>query len=162
MYLVAISKPHQEAYAARQLENQGAQCYVPVCLKDVSQKSQSHYSPLLARYFMFAPQGLAIRKVLNTRGVSGIVKHGDGTPAQVSKKDFEWWLSMTAVVQDMRRKTAQYMIGQTVAVSEGPFAGLLGELIGFSGQKLKLQLPESQNSLILTVGKDAVSSSFAA
>lgn len=157
MYLVAISKPQQETYAARQLENQGALCYVPVCLRDVSQKTGSQFQPLLARYFMFAPQGLAIRKVLNTRGIAGIVKHGDGTPAQVSKRDFEWWQTMTAVVQDMRRQTAQYMIGQAVAVSDGPFAGLVGELIGFSGQKLKIELPKAQNSLTITISKDSVS-----
>lgn len=162
MYLVAISKPSQEQYAASQLTNQGCECYVPVCLKDVSQKQKSEYSVILPRYFMFNPNGLAVRKVLNTRGVAGIVKHGDGTPAKVNERDFQWWVEMTAAVQDFRRKAAQYMIGQQLAVTEGPFAGMVGELIGYSGQKLKLELSGSVNSLTITTDKSMVSSSFAA
>lgn len=164
MFLVAISKPSQELYACQQLTNQGAQCYLPMCLEDrsVKQKSEPRLIPLLKRYFLFDPCGIPVRTVLNTRGIASIVKQGDGSPAKVSQKEYDWWVSMTAAVQDFRQSAAQYMIGQTVRVSEGPFAGMLGELIGVSGNKLKITLSGAQNSLTITTDKSTVSSSFAA
>lgn len=167
-YLVAISKPSQELFAARELTNQGCDCYVPICIREVtnrrgvSRRTEPKYLPLLSKYFLFNPNGLPVRIIKNTRAIAGIVEQGDGSPAQVSEREYQRWVEMTSAVQDFRKSAAEYVIGQQLKIEKGPFAGLVGRLLEISSGKVKLELQSETNSLTITTDKTMVSSSFAA
>lgn len=160
-WLVAISKPAKESYAAEQLRNQGCETYVPFCLRDHDGRSNTkgtpRYEPLLGRYFLFKANGLPIRTVLSTRGIHSIVKGGDGSPSSVSEREYQRWYEMTSMVADFRKSAAQYVIGQALRIETGAFAGMMGNLMEISGNKLKISLAASDNSIKLTVGKSDVS-----
>lgn len=171
-WLIAISHPSKEQYAAQQLEQQGCETYVPLCWrdkpkrprsgKDVSHTNTPQIVPLISAYFLFRSMGLPVRTVLNTRGIRGIVKQAGGEPATVRQKDYERWYEMTSMVADFRQSAAQYVIGQQLKIEEGPFAGTIGRLLEISGSKYKLGLAESGNSLTLTVSKGMVRSATGA
>lgn len=143
VWMVAISKPAKESYAAQQLQNQGCEIYLPYCLRDhdgrTNTKGKSNYEPIISRYFLFRANGLPIRTVLSTRGIHSIVKQGDGGPAVVTDQEYARWVSWTSVVHDFRKKAAQYVIGQQLKIEEGPFANLLGNILEISGSKLKIE-----------------------
>lgn len=161
-WLVAVSKPAKESYAAHQLQNQGCDIYLPYCLRDHDRRTNTsgtpRYEPLVGRYFLFKTNGLPIRTVLSTRGIHSIVKRGDGSPASVSEREYQRWYEMTSMVADFRKKAAQYVIGQQLKIEEGPFSGLMGNLLEISGGKLKIDVDLMGRSVNLVVGKDAVKS----
>lgn len=158
VWLVAISKPAKESYAAEQLRNQGCETYVPFCLRDVKQKTGSHYTPLVSRYFLFLPNGLPIRTILSTRGLHSIVKHGDGSPATVSQSAYEQWVRDSSAVQDMRKKAAEYILRQTYMINSERYGEMPGELIEvLGGGKLKFQLNKDYGHAKITVSKADVS-----
>jgi hypothetical protein len=132
-WLVAISHPQKESYAAQQLRNQGCETYVPFCVEDrVSRgKKTAQYVPLMRRYFLFNPMGLPIRTVLSTRGIRSIVTQGDGSPAKVSNAEYERWVEQSSAVQDFRRKAALYVIGQTVSFQKygQTFTGIICDIM---------------------------------
>lgn len=168
-WLIAISHPKQEKYAASQLENQGCETYVPMCWRDaphrgriVSRKQAQQIVPLLSAYFVFKTNGLPVRTVLSTRGIRSIVKQSDGSPATMRQSEYERWVEMTSAVQDFRKTAAEYVIGQQLKIEKGPFAGLVGRLLEISSGKVKLELQSETNSLTITTDKTMVSGSFAA
>lgn len=168
-WLIAISHPSKEQYAAQQLEQQGCETYVPLCWRDkphkgriVSPRQSPQLVALLNLYFLFKPNGLPVRTALNTRGIRGLVKQAGGEPATVRQRDYERWYEMTSMVADFRQSAAQYVIGQQLKIEEGPFAGTIGRLLEISGSKYKLGLAESGNSLTLTVSKGMVRSATGA
>lgn len=167
MYLVAISKPSQELFAARELTNQGCDCYVPMCIREVtnrrgvSRRTEPKYLPLLSKYFLFNPNGLPVRIIKNTRAIAGIVEQGDGSPAQVSEREYQRWVEMTSAVQDFRKTAAEYVIGQQLKIEKGPFAGLMGNLLEVSSGKLKIDVDLMGRSVNLVVAKADVSVSAA-
>lgn len=163
MWLIAIAHPKKEVYASQQLQNQGCDAFVPMCWRDapnkgkVSPQPAQQLVPLLNQYFLFNPKGLAIRTVLSTRGVRGLVKQAGGEPSTVSEREYQRWYEMTSMVADFRQSAAQYVIGQQLKIENGPFMGMVGRLMGISGNKLKLDLEGSGNSVKLSVGKSDVS-----
>lgn len=162
MWLVAVSKPAKESYAAQQLQNQGCDTYLPYCLRDNDKRTNTVGIPrcevLISRYFVFRTNGLPIRTVLSTRGIHSIVKRGDGSPAELSEREYQRWHEMTSMVADFRKKAAHYVIGQQLKIEEGPFAGMMGNLLEISGGKLKIDVDLMGRSVNLVVGKDAVKS----
>lgn len=168
VWLIAISHPKKEVYASQQLQNQGCECFVPMCWRDVPNKGEFKHTvspqqkqqlvPLLSNYFLFNPNGLAIRTVLSTRGIRGLVKQAGGEPSAVNDREYQRWYEMTSMVADFRKKAAQYVIGQQLKIEEGPFAGMMGNLLEISGGKLKIDVDLMGRSVNLVVGKDAVKS----
>lgn len=168
-WLIAVSHPSKEQYAARELENQGCQCFVPLCWRDppnkgriVSRPAGPQLVPLLSQYFLFRSMGLPIRTVLSTRGIRGMVKQAGGEPATVRQQDYERWYELTAMVADFRKTAAQHVIGEQLRVEGGPFAGQMGRLLEISGGKYKIGLAAAGNSLTLTVNRDQVRSATGA
>lgn len=155
MWYCAVSKPSKEVYAAQQLRNQGADTFVPMCLRDVKRRkdapSEVREQPVLSRYFLFRPNGLAIRTVLSTRGIAGIVKWGSGEPIQVSQEAYDKWVRDASAVQDMRAKAAEYILSQTYNVQTSRGTTFAGELIEILSGKLKFQLGKDYGYAKMTV-----------
>lgn len=123
-YLVH-TKPRQELIALENLSRQGYGCYLPLLSVQKVRRGKSHVvpQPMFARYLFVqlstdehAPSWAPIRSTL---GVSQLVRFG-GRPAKVSDD----------LVQRLRQReqampTEQlFQAGETVLVSQGPWAGL--------------------------------------
>lgn len=129
-WFVVRAKPHREALAARQLENQSYRVFLPLLLKGRrhARKFETVAAPLFPGY-LFMILNLTWdrwRSVNGTHGVDRLLTQG-GRPAPVPHGLVEQLLA--AANQDgVVRHSTDLKPGQTVRVSAGPFADLVGRL----------------------------------
>lgn len=150
MWLAVISRPSQQRTAEWNLTNQGCQTFAPQ--RTVKRQKRGvwewHNEYRFERYLFCLPNGLAVRTVLSSRGVSSIVKHADGRPWYMSPADMEDLMGICAATSTMEKKAADWFIDQRLTVRDGPFAGLSGTVQKILKGKIELLVEERTNPLL--------------
>jgi transcription elongation factor/antiterminator RfaH len=129
-WYVARTQPHRETQAARQLENQDFRVFVPRILKSRrhARKFETIRAPLFPRYIFIA---LDLgrdrwRSVNGTLGVDRLLTRG-GEPEPVPRGLVEQ-LTENAEADGVVRPSTTLKVGDSIRVTAGPFAELLGTL----------------------------------
>lgn len=129
-WYVVRSQPHREALAKQQLENQGHRVFLPQYLKSRrhARKFETVLAPLFPRYFfvILDPTRDRWRSVNGTYGVDRLLTRG-GKPEAVPRGLVE---QLTNAVQPDGgvHFSSSLREGQTIRVTAGPFAQLVGQL----------------------------------
>jgi transcription elongation factor/antiterminator RfaH len=156
-WYVVRTQPQREAQAARQLENQNYRVFLPRFLKNRrhARKFETVLAPLFPRY-MFMILDLTRdrwRSVNGTYGVDRLLMQG-GMPEPVPHELVEK-LTSAAEADGVVRFSPRLKDGQTIRVTAGPFAELMGRLerlddsgrvrvlLDLLGGKIPVVLPES-------------------
>ncbi len=139
-WLVGITRPGEQRRAAQSLMEQGCQIFLPLRpeKRRVGTKMQTVMVPRFDRYIFIYPNGLPVRTVCFTRGMSDLVKRGDGTPGTVSIEDMQNLMGICAATETMEKRAAAWFIDQRLTVENGPFAGLSGLVKKILKGKLEL------------------------
>ena len=129
-WLVAMTQPHREALALSHLERQQLTTYCPLVLKRIrhARRSLDVKRPLFPGYIFIGYQpNVRWQAIRSTVGIRTIIKRGD-------EPDF---LDGT-FVDALREREADGVIakpetefkpGQSVSITHGPLANLIGEVI---------------------------------
>lgn len=123
-YLVH-TKPRQEAKALLNLEQQGYPCYLPLINVEKMRrgKVQRVSEPLFPRYLFIrldsSEEGKSWSPIRSTIGVSTLVQFG-GQPAKVN----DLLIELLQAQQEARPASTLFSPGETVRITDGPFAGL--------------------------------------
>lgn len=129
-WYVVRTQPHREAPGARQLENQGFRVFLPRFLKSRrhARKFETVLAPLFPRYlFVILDLGRdRWRSVNGTYGVDRLLMRA-GEPEPVPHGLVEQ-LAGAARVDGVVRFSPVLKEGQTIRVTAGPFAELMGRL----------------------------------
>jgi transcriptional antiterminator RfaH len=129
-WYVVRTQPHREAQAAQQLENQDYRVFLPRFLKSRrhARKFETVLAPLFPRY-MFIVLDLGRdrwRSVNGTYGVDRLLMRS-GEPEAVPQGLVEQ-LTEAASADGVARSGPALKEGQSIRVTAGPFAELLGTL----------------------------------
>jgi transcription elongation factor/antiterminator RfaH len=129
-WYVVRSQPHRESLAAQQLNNQGFRTFLPRYFKSRrhARKFETVLAPLFPRYlFVVLDTGRdRWRSVNGTYGVERILTRG-GQPEPVLRGLVEHLVAVTQQDGSVCFRPA-LREGQTVRVTAGPFATLVGKL----------------------------------
>ena len=123
-WYVIHTKPREESVALENLERQGYRCYLPkITVQRILRGKWRESEECLFRRYLFirliAGQS-NFAPIRSTRGVSGLVRFGI-LPAIVPNQVIELLMSRPAQDEPLFAK------GQSVLITEGPFAGLAAE-----------------------------------
>jgi len=140
-WLVAMTQPHREAVAVEHLIRQDFTTYCPMVLKRVRHARQMRdvRRPLFPGYVFIAyDAGLRWQAVRSTIGVRTLVRRGD-------EPDFLDGAFVAALQARERegvivKPSAPFDVGQSVSITHGPLANLVGEIV---------ELRESERVMIL-------------
>ena len=132
-----VTKPHKDAYAEMQLNNQGYDVYRPLAtfLKNKRGKKVQIVDSLFPRYiFINMREGIDDwGPVRSTLGVQNIVKFGI-KPAKINDEIIE---GIRAKEDDLIEQTInldRFKAGQTIKIDEGPLTGLDAIFSNYSGE----------------------------
>ena len=126
-WYVIHSKPRQEARALSNLQNQGYTCYLPIVpsQKLRSGKLKTQLDPLFSRYLFIQLSlehtGQSWAPIRSTLGVSKLLMFGD-EPASVDSQLIE--ILRIKEQSLLTTPVALHQPGDTLQITEGPFAGL--------------------------------------
>jgi transcriptional antiterminator RfaH len=156
-WLVATTKPHRELWAAENCHAQGFVSYRPMLLKRQRQPTATSRSrfvaaPLFPAY-LFIQLTEHWPRLLNTFGVTGVIRHGE-VPAWIADK----------TLQQLRQREVHGIIqlpkpepGQRLRIVRGSFAHHDGLFVGMaSHDRIKVLLEVLGRRLKVFVPADAV------
>lgn len=151
MWYIVLTKPRQEARAQENLENQGAEVYLPMLQTErISQgKRTVKIEPLFPGYLFIRLEkdSPIFCKIRSTLGVNKLLSFG-GNPLTIDER----------LIEDLRQRTAtgesapQFKAGQKVELTDGPFRhyqALFKEYKGSERAIILLSLLGQQNELIV-------------
>ena len=158
-WIIALSKPCKETYAAENLARQNVECYFPRIAETVSRGPRHNrmklerVSPLFPRYLFIHVQH-QWRFVLSTFGVAGVVMRGEEP----------LWCPRSVMQQMWERQDPEGLIhlpkllpGVRINVMRGPFAGQSGIYEGMASQeRTKVLLNFLNRKVPVLIAQDAV------
>lgn len=126
-WFAVLTKARSEALALQHLERQGFSCLLPKVRhqRRTLKGMQSSIEPLFPRYVFLRARsdGWTLGPVRSTRGVSGVVRFG-GRAATVPSHIVEQIQNRMDDGQCVQLDAPQWLRGEAVKVTEGPFAGM--------------------------------------
>lgn len=129
-WLVAMTKPHREALALSHLDRQEFTTYCPLIIKRIrhARRSMDVKRPLFPGYIFigFEPNA-RWQAIRSTVGISAIIKRGDAPDFL----DGSFVDALRAREADgvIAKPEAQFKPGQSVSITHGPLAHLIGEVL---------------------------------
>jgi transcriptional antiterminator RfaH len=129
-WFVASTHPHREDFALENLERQDFHVYCPRIVKHIRHARRAYdvRRPLFPGYlFVEREKSQLWRPILGTFGVRSVVCQGD-IPALLPY-GFVEDLKAREVDGVIQRPEALFQTGQRVAISGGPFDGVIGQII---------------------------------
>jgi transcriptional antiterminator RfaH len=130
-WFVVNTHPHREVFAAESLSAQDFGVYCPKVMKHVRHARRAYDAPRpLFPGYLFVELGgkhARWRPILGTFGVRSVIRHGNA-PALLPV-GFVENLKAREMEGVIRRPEAPFRTGQRVAVSGGPFDGVIGQII---------------------------------
>lgn len=131
-WVVVSTHPHREAEARSNLERQRFTTYCPVIRKriTVARRSKQVLRPLFPGYMFVALEAGdgRWRPLLSTYGVRRVLRCGD----ELSLLDggFVTALKAREIEGVIERPDTPFEIGQSISITEGPFEGLVAQIVG--------------------------------
>lgn len=145
-WYVVHTKPRMEAEAEVHLGRQGFTTYLPWITQSKRRRGRwvRVTEPLFPRYLFLQvdPEAQDISPIRSTRGVSGLVRFGGGTPTPVPDEVITAIRAMEDPEEGTCRLENGFQPGQEVVVLEGPLAGLHGIYHAASGEQRAIILIE--------------------
>jgi transcriptional antiterminator RfaH len=130
-WAVAATHPHREALASENLTRQGFESYCPVIMRRVRHARQTYdaVKPLFAGYLFIELKNwqTQLRPLLSTLGIRTVVMNG-GRPATLPA-GFVENLRAREIDGKIAKPESKFQIGQTVMIQNGPFDGLIGQIV---------------------------------
>jgi len=130
-WIVVSTHAHRESFAAENLDRQGFISYCPMMRKRIRHARRAYDAarPLFPGYLFvrYEAEPGSWRSLLGTYGVRSVVCHGE-TPALLPE-GFVESLKAREVDGVISRPEKPLEAGQEVAVTGGPFDGLIGRIV---------------------------------
>jgi transcriptional antiterminator RfaH len=131
-WAVAATHPHREALASENLTRQGFTSYCPVIMRRVRHARRAYDSvkPLFPGYLFIGLENwqTQLRPLSSTLGIRTLVMSG-GRPATLPA-GFVENLRAREIDGRIAKPERAFQIGQTVTIQNGPFDGLIGQIVG--------------------------------
>ena len=142
-WFVVYTRPQQELKVAIQLSAMGITNYCPTVtlIKQYSDRKKKVTKPLLSSYVMVELEEKERNKVFDC---SGIVRYLFflGKPAVVPAPQINLMQDhLNGVYNDFKLTTLS--VGDSHAITEGPFSGVTGKVVETNNTKFKLELASS-------------------
>ena len=139
-WFVVYTRPQQELKVAEQLSAMGITNYCPTItlVKQYSDRKKKVSKPLLSSYVMVELEQNERNKVF---ACNGIVRYLFflGKPAVVPVSDINLMQDhLSGVYNDIKLTTLH--VGDSHAITEGPFSGVSGKVVETNNKKVKLEL----------------------
>ena len=139
-WFVAMSKPHGEELACRQLGNQGFDVYLPMCRSTIWRRGGylTESLPMFPRYLFVRPshREQSISSIRSTVGVQQLVRFG-AEFAQAAESLVSDIKAIEAHLYDAP-KPSPFKAGDEVEITEGPFAGITAEVFSCAESRVIL------------------------
>jgi transcriptional antiterminator RfaH len=130
-WAVAATHPHREALAFENLTRQGFTSYCPVIMRRIRHARRTYDSlkPLFPGYLFIELKNwqTQIRPLLGTLGIRTVVM-SSGRPATLPS-GFVENLRAREIDGRIAKPERPFQIGQTVTIQNGPFDGLIGQIV---------------------------------
>ena len=130
-WAAAATHPHREALASENLARQGFKSYCPVIMRRVRHARRTYDSvkPFFPGYLFIQLENwrTQLRPLLSTLGIRTVVMSG-GRPATLPA-GFVESLRAREIDGKIAKPERAFQIGQTVTIQNGPFDGLIGEIV---------------------------------
>src|ERR1700689_823593 len=130
-WFVVSTHPHREVFAAQNLSAQQFNVYCPKIIKHIRHARRAFDAPrpLFPGYLFVELESKLShwRPILGTFGVRSVIRHGE-TPALLPARFIET-LRTRELDGIGQRPEDPFETGQRVAVSGGPFDGLIGQIM---------------------------------
>ena len=140
-WIVAVSRPQQEAWAARNVQAQGFDAYYPKFEEEYLTKTKR----IATRIRTVFPRYLFVRTdgpwyfLLGTFGISNVVFEGENNPATMPDAQVEYLReredALGLVKLPPKPKPTPFTRGQRLRVTYGPMQGLTGICQGDSAKE---------------------------
>ncbi|WP_173920584.1 transcription/translation regulatory transformer protein RfaH [Pseudidiomarina piscicola] len=138
-WYVVQAKPRQELRAQANLENQGIEAALPmITLERIRRGKRTKVrEPLFPGYIFVKLSNYADKfyKIRSTFGVSKVLQFGT-SPAQISGELVQNLLALDGDSPEIKelQRHAVPQVGDKVHILEGPFKGLIAEIIKLDGE----------------------------
>lgn len=134
-WMVAKTKPRQERWAAKNVERQGFEYYLPATQVTVVKRGRKVVQPqyLFPRYLFVRTTG-RWRSLLGTFGVTELIMQGD-SPAVMPCREIEQLRAREDEDGNIvlpTQKCPKFVQGDTIRVTEGPYKGFMGIVDGLA------------------------------
>jgi transcriptional antiterminator RfaH len=130
-WAVAATHPHRETLASANLTRQGFSSYCPVILRRVRHARRTYDSvkPLFPGYLFIELKDwqTQLRPLSSTLGIRAVVM-SNGRPSALPAGFIES-LRAREIDGKIARPERAFQIGQTVTIQNGPFDGLIGQIV---------------------------------
>ena len=130
-WAAAATHPHREALASENLARQGFKSYCPVIIRRVrhARRAYDTAKPLFPGYLFIELKNwrTQLRPLLSTLGIRTVVMSG-GRPATLPA-GFVENLKAREIDGKIARPDRAFQVGQTVMIHNGPFDGLIGQIV---------------------------------
>ena len=140
-WLVVMTKPRMEADAEAQLKNQNFDAYLPMWthLKRIGTAWKKVETAMFPRYLFVRPTypEQALNSIRSTRGVSQMVRFGNN-PAWASHAMIKDVQALENRGKASAQSTTPFAKGSKVLVTEGPFKGVLAEVMNSDQDRVVL------------------------
>lgn len=153
-WLVATIRPNQMLRAIENLRSQSFETYAPRHLEVSVRRHRKVMVPrwLFPRYLFVDPSGESWGPIVNTRGVSGLIRFGDHEPSRIPS--FVINSMMAREVNGMVKlpKVGRIRPGSRVTINTGNLKNFAGVYVGMTAQERELVLLDRLGRVELDAG----------
>ena len=142
-----------EKKSAFLLNEQGIEAYVPLrrVLRQWSDRRKLVFEPVIHSYVFVKANKMLYEKVLGIEGVVRYIYFG-GKPAPIPDRQIETMKTVVGTDLEIECTPDCLKPGMHVIVTEGPLAGMEGELVQFRGkQKVAVRIQAIQQVIMVTL-----------
>ena len=139
-WFVVYTRPQQEIKISKHLNAMGITNYCPTItlIKQYSDRKKKVVKPILSSYIMVHIEESRRNLVFSCQGIVRYL-FLQGKPAVVPSSDIDQMKDrLNGVYNDFNIATLS--VGESHTITEGPFSGLLGDVVQTDNKKVKLEL----------------------
>ncbi len=147
------TRSRYEKKSAFLLNEQGIEAYVPLrrVLRQWSDRRKLVFEPVIHSYVFVKANKMLYEKVLGIEGVVRYIYFG-GKPAPIPDRQIETMKTVVGTDLEIECTPDCLKPGMHVIVTEGPLAGMEGELVLFRGkQKVAVRIQAIQQVIMVTL-----------
>ena len=152
-WYAVYTRSRYEKKSAFLLNEQGIEAYVPLrrVLRQWSDRRKLVFEPVIHSYVFVKANKMLYEKVLGIEGVVRYIYFG-GKPAPIPDRQIETMKTVVGTDLEIECTPDCLKPGMHVIVTEGPLAGMEGELVQFRGkQKVAVRIQAIQQVIMVTL-----------
>lgn len=152
-WYAVYTRSRYEKKSAFLLNEQGIEAYVPLrrVIRQWSDRRKLVFEPVIHSYVFVKANKMLYEKVLGIEGVVRYIYFG-GKPAPIPDRQIETMKTVVGTDLEIECTPDCLKPGMHVIVTEGPLAGMEGELVQFRGkQKVAVRIQAIQQVIMVTL-----------